>query len=221
MLPWSFYLSEHQHGRTRWSLCAREICYSNTLIGQFFRSGKTLPVERGSGLSQPVMRAVAGELSRGAWVHIFPEGRIYYSGELGPLRWGVGRLFCDAVLKSKGKTVPTVLPFYHSNMGAIMPRGARIPRFGKEVTVVIGEPVELKDMAERCGKGNLEDQQCTWKEITDRIKMALKELEKSVPPNPVQEKHKKLYLRKPKPPTEEATFPEATNQKEHDIAIQN
>lgn len=86
----------------RWSLCARELCYRNTLLAQFFQSGKTLPVERGAGLHQPVMRAVAGEVSRGKWVHVFPEGRVNYTGVLGPLRWGVGKLVCDAVAKGHG-----------------------------------------------------------------------------------------------------------------------
>jgi hypothetical protein len=33
MLPASFFFTEHRHKLTRWSLCAKEICYSNTLLG--------------------------------------------------------------------------------------------------------------------------------------------------------------------------------------------
>ena len=156
------------------------------------------------------MRAVAGELAKGAWVHIFPEGRIHYSGELGTLRWGVGKLFCDAVAKSGG-LAPEVLPFYHSNMGTVMPRGSRVPHVGKTVTVAVGEPLDLNDMATKCGKGSLDEQQCVWKEITERIKIALKELEKQVPPNPSQEQRKKRILRTPKQPTEEGAFPTFQN----------
>jgi len=97
MLPWSFFLTEHTHGKVRWSLCARELCYRNPLLGQFFQSGKTLPITRGEGPGQPVMRVAAAEVARGRWLHVFPEGKIQYGGTLGPLRWGIGKIFCDAV----------------------------------------------------------------------------------------------------------------------------
>ena len=64
---------------------------------QFFASGKTLPVVRGGGLDQPVMRVVASEVAAGRWLHVFPEGKINFTGALGPLRWGVGKIVCDAV----------------------------------------------------------------------------------------------------------------------------
>jgi monolysocardiolipin acyltransferase len=100
MLPWSFYLSEHRHGRVRWSLCAREICYRNPLLAAFFQSGKTLPIERGAGAGQPVMRVAAGEVGRGGWVHVFPEGKVNFTGQLAALRWGVGKMVCDATVAS-------------------------------------------------------------------------------------------------------------------------
>ena len=163
MLPARFFFQEHLHGGNRWSLCAAEICYANALLGAFFQSGKTLPIQvgqrrwrggrwwllpllpqrwwggrscclllpttfcqqhaisaaaqakklshlvlpptlpptlfrlqRGGGPDQPIMRTVAGEVARGRWVHIFPEGKVNYTGQLGPLRWGVGKLVCDA-----------------------------------------------------------------------------------------------------------------------------
>lgn len=46
------------------------------------------------------MRTVAAEVARGRWVHIFPEGKVNYTGMLGPLRWGVGKLVCDAKARS-------------------------------------------------------------------------------------------------------------------------
>lgn len=45
MLPASFFFREHRHHLNRWSLCAQEICYKNALLGQFFQSGKTLPIQ--------------------------------------------------------------------------------------------------------------------------------------------------------------------------------
>ncbi len=64
---------------------------------QFFQSGKTLAIERGRGLQQPIMRSAAREVGQGGWLHVFPEGRVNRSGTLGPLRWGVGKVVCDAV----------------------------------------------------------------------------------------------------------------------------
>lgn len=56
--------------------------------------------QRGAGADQPIMRTVAAEVARGRWVHIFPEGKVNYTGMLGPLRWGVGKLVCDAKARS-------------------------------------------------------------------------------------------------------------------------
>ena len=67
---------------------------------QFFLNGKTLPIERGLGLQQPAMQTAAQLLSRGDWVHLFPEGRVSFSGRLQPCKWGVGKLVCDAVTQS-------------------------------------------------------------------------------------------------------------------------
>ena len=70
------------------SLCA---------CSQFFQSGKALPIERGAGADQPVMHAVARVVALGRWLHIFPEGKVNYTGQLAPLRWGVGKIICDAI----------------------------------------------------------------------------------------------------------------------------
>lgn len=67
---------------------------------EFFLSGKTLPIERGQGLQQPAMRTAAKLLGRGDWVHVFPEGRVGYSGRLQPCKWGVGKLVCDCVAET-------------------------------------------------------------------------------------------------------------------------
>ena len=63
---------------------------------QFFQSGKVLPVDRGKGLEQPVMRVVTARAARGEWIHLFPEGRVGYTGHLAPCKWGVGKVICDA-----------------------------------------------------------------------------------------------------------------------------
>ena len=74
--------------------------HSRVLRSQFFLSGKTLPIERGQGLQQPAMQTAAQLLAQGDWVHLFPEGRVSFSGRLQACRWGVGKLICDAVTQS-------------------------------------------------------------------------------------------------------------------------
>lgn len=83
-----------------------------------------------------------------------------------------------------------MLPFYHSGMGRVLPRGGRVPRVGRRVSVVVGRPIELTDLAARCvAKG--EDKKCVWQEVTERIAVALRELEAQVPPNEDQSRMKR------------------------------
>ncbi|GAB4819261.1 hypothetical protein N2152v2_006307 [Parachlorella kessleri] len=148
---------------------------------QFFQSGKALPIERGAGPDQPVMHAVARVVALGRWLHIFPEGKVNYTGQLAPLRWGVGKIICDAIGRHGAKD-PVVLPLYHSGMGEVLPKNSTLPRWGKQVTVVVGQPVDLSDLTCNCNKEGV-DQREVWRQITVRIGHALKELERQAPPN--------------------------------------
>ena len=38
---------------------------------------------------------MAERVSKGDWLHIFPEGRVSKDGELGRLKWGLGKMLCD------------------------------------------------------------------------------------------------------------------------------
>lgn len=53
---------------------------------------------------------------------------------------------------------PLVVPFYHTGMGIIQPRGSTLPRVGRQLHVTIGRPLPLGDLTCRCGKAG-EDQQ--------------------------------------------------------------
>ena len=176
IFPLSFFFTEHWHHRVRWSICAREMCYSNPLFAQFFKSGKTLPIERGAGLYQPVMNVVAQAIARGDWVHVFPEGKIHFNdGEsVGPLKWGVGKVCCDSFLLS-GK-VPMVVPFHHVGMTSVMPKKSIIPRAGNSVTVKVGDQINLSDIIEQCRSETREGRECAWRAITDRIGESMREL---------------------------------------------
>lgn len=69
-------------------------------------------------------------LAEGRWLHIFPEGRVSFTGELLPLKWGVGHVLCNAVAQqAPGTPYPLVVPFYHTGMGEVYPpKQATVPR---------------------------------------------------------------------------------------------
>jgi monolysocardiolipin acyltransferase len=173
MLPLSFFFTEHVHERVRWSICAREMCYKGELLSQFFKSGKTLPIERGKGLHQPVMGVVARAVARGDWVHVFPEGKVVFNDgkqPVGDLKWGIGKLCCDSYLLS-GR-VPTVLPFHHTGMTSVLPKGHMVPRAGHQVEVRVGKPIDLRELVRLCRT----DEQCAWRKITEKVRDGLNEL---------------------------------------------
>ncbi|KAG8054062.1 hypothetical protein GUJ93_ZPchr0001g30981 [Zizania palustris] len=106
------------------------------------RSVKVLPVSRGDGIYQKGMDMALSKLNNGGWVHIFPEGSRSKDGgkTIAPAKRGVGRLVMDA------DSLPVVIPFVHTGMQDIMPVGKRIPRAGKRVIVVVGDPINFDDL---------------------------------------------------------------------------
>ncbi|CAH2055004.1 unnamed protein product [Thlaspi arvense] len=126
----------------RWTLCATDRCFKNPVTSAFFRSVKVLPVSRGEGIYQQGMDMAISKLNSGGWVHIFPEGSRSRDGgkTMGSAKRGIGRLILDA------DTLPMVVPFVHTGMQDIMPVGANVPRIGKTVTVIIGNPIHFDDL---------------------------------------------------------------------------
>ncbi|KAL8088646.1 uncharacterized protein LOC141697922 [Apium graveolens] len=126
----------------RWTLCASDRCFRNPVTSAFFKHVKVLPLTRGEGIYQKGMDIAIAKLNRGGWVHIFPEGSRSRDGgkTVGSAKRGIGRLVLDA------DNVPMVVPFVHTGMQDIMPIGAKFPRIGKTVTVLVGDPVEFDDL---------------------------------------------------------------------------
>ncbi|KAG2446924.1 hypothetical protein HYH02_008079 [Chlamydomonas schloesseri] len=185
LMPWHWLWSEPLTEKVRWSICAKEVCFKNELLRHFFLNGKTLPVERGKGVYQPVVSIAAHTLAKGGWVHLFPEGRINYDGKLGPLRWGVGKLICEARQLNGGRD-PALLPFYHSGMGEVLPITMDRLNVGRSVEVRVGEHIKVDDLTCNCDSPDMAVQQETWKAITARVRAALLELEAQCPTNPDQ-----------------------------------
>lgn len=108
------------------------------MLVPFFRAAKVLPVERGAGMFQQGLAAAEARLAAGDWVHIFPEGTRSRDGKMGPVRKGVGRL-----VASCADARPVIVPFVHSGMEEVLPKGSLLPKANKEVrawwVVVVGE----------------------------------------------------------------------------------
>uniref|UniRef100_A0A0D9V9W5 Phospholipid/glycerol acyltransferase domain-containing protein n=1 Tax=Leersia perrieri TaxID=77586 RepID=A0A0D9V9W5_9ORYZ len=163
--------------KLRWTLCATDRCFTNPILSTFFKSVKVLPVSRGDGIYQKGMDLALSKLNNGGWVHIFPEGSRSKDGgkTIAPAKRGVGRLVMDA------DSLPVVIPFVHTGMQDIMPVGKRIPRAGKRVIVVVGDPINFDDLiihnsdeTQQISRGILYDK------ATERIGLRLQELKAEV-----------------------------------------
>lgn len=154
IIPTSYY---SQPSAIRWTLCATDRCFKFKSLSHLFTAAKVLPVERGAGVDQPGMRAAKERLGAGEWVHVFPEGTRSKDGStLGPIRKGVGSLVAAAARLSSTSTStssdrsvnlpPLVVPFFHTGMNRVMPRGQILPSVGKKVSVIVGEPIEMGDL---------------------------------------------------------------------------
>ena len=151
LIPFRYFMTEPTHGGVRWTMCTKEICASSPAIHKFFTAGKTVPITRGGGINQKVMTTMAERVSKGDWLHIFPEGRVSKdTNELGRLKWGLGKMLCD--VEALGGVPPVVLPFWHSGMERVKPYGVGMLYPFNHVHVTVGEPVDFSDMVGRCRK---------------------------------------------------------------------
>ncbi|XP_028780902.1 tafazzin [Neltuma alba] len=159
----------------RWTLCATDRCFKNPVTSAFFQSVKVLPVSRGDGIYQKGMDMAISKLNRGGWVHIFPEGSRSRDGgkTMGSSKRGVGRLVLDS------DSVPIVVPFVHTGMQDIMPIGAKFPRVGKTVTVLVGDPINFDDLL-NAEKGENVPRRTLYDAVATRIGNRLHELKVQV-----------------------------------------
>ena len=102
-------------------------------------------MERGAGLDQFGMQLAQSRLAAGEWVHIFPEGTRSRDGRMQPVRKGVGWLVASSA--AAGAAPPLVLPFVHSGMERILPKGAALPKLGERASPASCPPARLADTA--------------------------------------------------------------------------
>jgi len=160
----------------RWGVGAQEILFRNIFTSWVMVHGKIISVVRGNGVYQSGMSFAVEQLNRGQWVHIFPEGKV----TLDPVRlkWGVGRLISECVSE------PIVLPYWHCGMNKVYPTEKpmclpksfpRVPRFGKQVTVLFGEPVRYREVLDKCRRDGV-CEMMTRKKLTDMVEESLYKL---------------------------------------------
>jgi hypothetical protein len=68
-------------------------------------------------------RGLSTQVRQGAWLQIFPEGKVNTVDPKGflPFKWGVGRIVCDA---ATGPVPPLVVPWYHRYARSAPPAAA-------------------------------------------------------------------------------------------------
>lgn len=178
MLPSTFPLDSWEE--IRWIATDALNFYSTRATAFVFSGGKGVPVVRGAGFNQPGFEFLRDRLLEGCWVHIFPEGgrtrreRGLLSDSFKP---GLGRLIAE--------TNPIGLPFYHTGMGEVLPIGAKVPRRGKKVRLVFGEPIDYNEEFVAQIAGPDESAQRgprLWEALTAHTYEVLSDLERSVRP---------------------------------------
>lgn len=149
--------------RARWSLTAHDICFTNLFHSWFFMFGKSIPVVRGAGVYQPAVDLCIDKLSKGDWIHMYPEGKVNETKEVIRFKWGVGRMVYESPI------LPIVIPIWQEGMDEILPN--TLPyrlKFGKKITFNFGNPIDLSGLVAKLKEANATDVEAR-QTITDRI----------------------------------------------------
>lgn len=138
----------------RWALCSLDICFQDAWASRTLRLGKALPIQRRGGVGQKFLADAGDKLSNGDWVHMFPEGRVRQKG-MGYFKRGVGKMLAVVYEENEGQ-LPLIVPMYHEGIEKVMPQRvdsnrleSTIPKRGKSMYVVTGEPVDVTHIFNR------------------------------------------------------------------------
>ncbi len=129
--------------------------YKNSILSFYMNHVKCIPLMRGKGLNQPAQLLVEEKLKTNGIVHIFPEGTRSRTGKLLPGKGGVGKRIYNTRVK--------VIPCYHEGIRDILMVGTSMPKFGKKIRIIIGEPIYFDEFFE------MEDKPATWTAMSQKI----------------------------------------------------
>ncbi|KAH7334033.1 acyltransferase-domain-containing protein [Rhizoctonia solani] len=134
----------------RWTLGASDIMFTNPVYNWFFHNGQVIETVRGAGVHQPAVDTAVAKLNSGAWVHVFPEGKVNQEscqagGKLLRFKWGVGRMIMSTT------KVPVIIPMHISGLQKVMPEPRQfkfLPRPGHHISITFGDPAALTQQAD-------------------------------------------------------------------------
>ncbi|ESN94972.1 hypothetical protein HELRODRAFT_87213 [Helobdella robusta] len=170
LLKWKHH--SYRNDLMRWTTGAADVCFNKEWHSKFFALGRTIPLVRGDGVYQRSMDFAVQLLNQGAWVHIYPEGKVNLTHRHMRLKWGIGRLIADCQM------TPIVIPFWHLGcMDDILPntRPYRLKMF-KKLSVLIGQPMDLKETIDQLNKSKATPVE-KRKVLTDMIQSEFRKLE--------------------------------------------
>ena len=165
----------------RYAVCASDMCFGHFTLGEFFKTVKVMPLTRSGGLEQNAMKLIVDKLSKGYWLNVFPEGRIYVDGEIHQVRRGIGKLVYDC------EPTPYIYPIYHRGLSDILPYDGIVPRIGKHVTVMFGDEIQVDDLVQKGRRGEMTQSE-VYIAIAQRIEDGMKELKKRCEANIEQDR---------------------------------
>lgn len=123
------------------------------------------------------------QLSKGQWVHVFPEGRVNMTKEFIRLKWGVGRMIMDSPV------TPVVIPIWHIGMDEVLPNEPPyILKTGKNITFNFGNPIELTSLIDKL-RSTKASEEVARKAITDKIQEELLNLKEKT-----EKLHKSYFI---------------------------
>ncbi len=111
---------------------AKKEHFDNFLERQWHKYLRAIPIDRQVGGKEALKEAIK-HLKKGDLIMIYPEGTRTLTGKMNQAKTGVARLALAA-------KVP-VIPMGITNTFEILPKGKRIPKFGKKADLNIGKPL--------------------------------------------------------------------------------
>ncbi|EPS96325.1 hypothetical protein FOMPIDRAFT_1130598 [Fomitopsis schrenkii] len=183
ILPLRYHLNARM---TRWTLGASDIMFTNPVFSAFFRNGQVIETFRGKGIFQPAVDLAIKKLNRGAWIHLFGEGRVNQPNrapghspvDLIRFKWGIGRIVMETAQP------PIIIPMWLTGIDQVMPEGRSVPwkffpRPGAKLSITFGKPVENAAIRDTLGlavsHGDIPEPPREWRNAVEvaRIRSAV------------------------------------------------